>query len=608
MADPNWNSHHGSVDNLTALVERGAVNIHPTFASTIHGPSINPSDPFMPNMTPVNFTSESASSMSSPSAQSSSLAPSLAPTSTPSPSITLLGRTFVEVAGPFSSFTRGGQRAVFSLTTGNLSCFRDPTSLTRWFGFRSGEPQIEHFDGSLQFPHNFARAYVREVLAIHQALLNAFLTNYSGRHTALSIEAALKDVQPQVVRHLYSDAMAHSTVHILYDFPFLELHHHDGKEVMVQVLITIEYYQAPWRTVTKRWNRRGSLNTMNVAWYMTTGIKDQYNFEEVVALDPISDSRHIQPQVALAASGNVPQQPTALSATVSMNPDALMTCKDQVTAITATPLNGASQSSQANASLVSDLNIDAGDVLKTNASMVTLSRSSQKDAQTISTSDDPLAADTSTMLTQSSVISGHQMIDGHASNFKAINNSGDSILMAVTNLQDHERVVPSLNDPQPKTNSRRTRTINPRPARTTNPRPTKTTNSRLTRATNPRTTRTASPTRSVKSFSCRYLVCTHPPFTTKWSLKAHMNTHDGVYFPCPDCGNVYARYNDRYRHMRTRHKGYRWRCEHCQKGHSRKPTGEQLLGCDEDEEGNHSFQEYDLSSAPASASAVVDVL
>ncbi|KAF9124793.1 hypothetical protein BG015_005027, partial [Linnemannia schmuckeri] len=353
------------------------------------------------------------------------------------------------------------------------------------------------------------------------------------------------------------------------------------------------------------------------------------------------------PQVALAASGNVSQQLTALSAPASMTPDALMTCKAQTTAITPAPLNGASQSSQANASHVSALNIDAGDVMKTNGSVVffsdvsidssppapsgtdTLSEMScsdkqlhvspsrsqslvhmllesstpssfQKDAQTTFTGDDPLTTDTSTMLIQSSVISERQMIDDPASNFEVIDNNGDSIFMVFSNLPDYARLVPNLNAPQLATNSRRTRT--------TNPRPTKTTNSRPTRATNPRTTRPTSPSRSVKSFSCRYLVCTHPPFTTKWNLKAHMNTHDGVYFPCPDCENVYARYNDRYRHIRISHRGCRWRCEHCQKGHSRKPTGDQLFGCDEDEEGIHSFQEYDPSSAPAFASAAVDAL
>ncbi|KAF8948442.1 hypothetical protein BGZ47_004831 [Haplosporangium gracile] len=501
MAGPNWNNRHGSADDLIAPAERGAVNACPTFGSKIRGPAINLSDPYMPNMASLNYIPQPPSSSSSPADPSSSLAPSSAlSSSTAFLPITFLGRAFVEVAGPFSSFTRGGQRAVFSLTTGNLSCFRDPASLFKWSGFRSGELQVEHFDGSLQFPQNMARAYVREVLAIHQALLNAFLTNYSGRHTALSIDAALSRIQSEVDTHLYSDAMAHSTVHILYDFPFLELRHHDGEEVMVQVLITIEYYQAPWRTRVKRWNRRGSLNTMNAAWYTTTGIKDLYNFEEVVALDPISDSRLMQPQVALAASSDVPQQPTTLSAASSMNLDALMTCDAQITTVIPAPLNGANQSSQAISSLVPDLNIDAGNVLGPNGSMVffndasidssplapsstdtllklscsnkqlhvnpsssqglvhilldsSTSNSFQQDAQTSFTSDDLLATDTPAMLTPSLVIPEHQRMDDPASS-EVIDNNGDSIFMVDFNLQDHERPVLNLNAPKPGPNSR----------------------------------------------------------------------------------------------------------------------------------------------------------
>ncbi|KAF9125492.1 hypothetical protein BG015_004891, partial [Linnemannia schmuckeri] len=159
MAGPNRNNRHGSVDVLTAPSERGAVNAHLAFGSIIRAPAVNPPDPYMPNMTSLNYIPQSPFSSSPPADPSSSLAPSFAPSSTPSLPATLLGRTFVEVAGPFSSFTRGGQRAVFSLTTGNLNCFRDPASLTRWSGFRSGELQVEHFDGSLQFPQNLALAY-----------------------------------------------------------------------------------------------------------------------------------------------------------------------------------------------------------------------------------------------------------------------------------------------------------------------------------------------------------------------------------------------------------------------------------------------------------------
>ncbi|KAF9544513.1 hypothetical protein EC957_011909 [Mortierella hygrophila] len=347
-----------------APAKSGSVNADPTFGSIIRGPSIIPSGPFMPNIAPVNFVSEPAS-LSSPSTSCLD-PPSLIPYSLVFP---IIGK-FAEVTGPFFAYPRAGHCEVYSLTSGNMSCFHDRTSPFKWFGIRNANLQVEHVAKHFQFPPTPAGTYAREIMALHKTLLDALYTNYSDLHTTDSINAALNHNQSDINRHLFSDVLTLSTVHIIYDFPFLERHLRDGKEVDVKVVVTIEFYQAPWRTGTRRWNRGGSLDYMSTNWHKTD-VKVQHKFEET---DPISDSHLVQPHVDPVASSHAPHQPAALPAAAAMNSDALMTYSAQTTAITSGPLNAASQESQALSSLVSGFDLNADDISMTCRSMASFNK------------------------------------------------------------------------------------------------------------------------------------------------------------------------------------------------------------------------------------------
>jgi hypothetical protein len=66
-------------------------------------------------------------------------------------------------------------------------------------------------------------------------------------------------------------------------------------------------------------------------------------------------------------------------------------------------------------------------------------------------------------------------------------------------------------------------------------------------------------------FMCPYSGCSKPPYGTPWSLTVHMNTHNGVRFPCTSCERLFGRYADRVRHQKSVHEGQRWRCDYCEK-------------------------------------------
>ncbi|KAG9064463.1 hypothetical protein KI688_003653 [Linnemannia hyalina] len=251
-----------------------------------------------------------------------------------------------------------------------MDCFRNPTSFFKWVGFRNCDLRVEYVDRNFQFPPTPAGTCAREIMALRKTLLDALYTNYSDRHTTVSINTALNHNQSEINRHLFSYALTLSIVHIIYDFPFLERHFRDGKEVDVKVVVTIEFYQAPWRTGTRRWNIGGSLDHMSMNWHKTD-VKVQHNFEET---EPISDSHPVQPHVDPVASSHAPHQPTASPAAAAMNPDALMTYNAQTTAITSGPLNTASQDSQALSSLVSGFDLNADDISMTRRSMTSINK------------------------------------------------------------------------------------------------------------------------------------------------------------------------------------------------------------------------------------------
>ncbi|KAH7049535.1 hypothetical protein BKA57DRAFT_460251 [Linnemannia elongata] len=624
MADPSENHHHESLNELMAPAKRGSVGALLTSGSIIRGPSITPSGPFVPDMAPINF----AYSMFSLAAlSSSSTSCSGPPSSIPYSLVSPLGGTFAEVTGPFFTYPRAGHCEVYTLTTGNMNCFRDPTSPFKWFGFRNGNLKVEHFDRNFQFPRDPAGMNAREIMALHKVLLDALYTNYLDRHTTLSIDTALRHIQPEINRHLSNATLA--TVHIIYDFPFLERHIRDGKEVDVKVIVTIEFYQAPWRTGTRRWNRGGSLNCMSVN-YHKTDVKVQHNFEEPVALDPLTDYP-AQSQVDFITSSHAPIQPAALPTVAAVNPGAQMT----TTAITQALLNAASQDSQAISSFVSGFDLDAGDVSMTNRNMFSNNAGidlSQRPPSDTDTSLELGLSDNQLHFNPSSFQGPLDMLQGPPtpSSFQQVAQSSfvnDSYLFQdddalVVNLDAHQpatepiSAIPGYSSPVRTTSSKPSSTSNPRRERTSNPS-TRTTMSRQTGSTNPRSSSPTSPTpmsptqtsttKSVKSFPCRYTDCTHKPFATKWSMEIHANTHVGVRFPCPDCEKDYARPPDLTRHIQTKHLGILYKCDHCQAERSRNPPDSQLDGCDSSGR-KHRYQRLVLLSAPTSDFFTADVL
>ncbi|KAK3814841.1 MAG: hypothetical protein JOS17DRAFT_779046 [Linnemannia elongata] len=642
MAGPNGKHRHEPMHEVTTPTNRGSVDAYPTFIPITRGPSITPPCPFMPSVAPIDFVSEHASSTSSPFTLSSSTScsdlPSLFHDSLVSPVV----GTFAEVSGPFFAYPRAGHCELYSLTRGSINCFRDRNSSFRWLGFRNGDQQVEHVDRNYQFPSNPTGTCAREIMALYWDLLGALYTNYSGRHTTPLINAALNQIRPLIDGHLFSGALTLTIVHIIYDFLFLERHICDGKMVDVKVVVTIEFYQAPWRAGAKRWNLGGSLDCMSVN-YHKTDVKVHYTFVESFALDPILD---MQPQFDYAASSHAPHQPTALPADDAVNLDALMTYISQTTTtITPGPLNAASKDSRVVSSLASGFDLDADDVSITDRSMVPLNNIGIDLPQRTPSGTEALLG--LVLFDNPSSTKGHlDMLQGSpgSSSFQQITqpssvndgtlaaNMSDSILLSssisapqmrydlISNLQDDDAHVVNLNDHQPATNQRPPVSTYSRAARTTSSNPSSTTNvrrsrntassprgtsSRQNRITNPLTptpmsTTPTNTTRSAKSFPCRYRDCTHKPFATKWSMETHANTHAGVRFTCLYCDLNYARPGDRTRHTNKVHLGYLYRCDHCQTERSRKPSDSRLDGCD-NYGRKHRYQRYALPSVPTSA-------
>ncbi|KAG0283463.1 hypothetical protein BGZ96_012129 [Linnemannia gamsii] len=408
---------------------------------------------------------------------------------TPFSLASLVNGTYVEVTGPFHPNSRGGQHAVYLLTTGSIACFRDPNSPSRWFGFRNGDVQVEYFDWKFQLPNNL------NILALHKTLANALRFGYTGRHTPDSVDANLSRIQPLVNRHLYSDTMTPSTVHILFDFPFVECHNVSGREVQVNVVITVEFYQAPWREGIKRWTRWGSLNVINVACHMTSNPEDPYTFLEVVAMDPMPDSRIVQSQVTPAAL----QQSTVLSTAAAFaNPGSLLAQNARSLVTTPPAPNSISHGSQAVSNSFPGLDFDLDDMLMTvettpwsenagidlsppnSSSSETLSEpglfknqsrfgppnfqgpknalsgsstsiSFQQDGQLSFTNNGFLAADASVKLPQTPGAAGHQMVDDPVSNSEVIDDNWESLFAVVSNSQDVDTSVVNLDADQPAT-------------------------------------------------------------------------------------------------------------------------------------------------------------
>ncbi|KAF9912977.1 hypothetical protein EC991_007591 [Linnemannia zychae] len=82
-----------------------------------------------------------------------------------------------------------------------------------------------------------------------------------------------------------------------------------------------------------------------------------------------------------------------------------------------------------------------------------------------------------------------------------------------------------------------------------------------------------------KRYFCKYPGCNSRPYRRRSNMEAHFNTHEGVFFRCRFCENSFRRKSDRHRHEDIKHRQKRWKCNHCSKMLSRKPTDRQQSGC-----------------------------
>ncbi|KAG0274718.1 hypothetical protein BGZ95_009521 [Linnemannia exigua] len=246
--------------------------------------------------------------------------------SDPASNNTYLGRTFVRVAGPSQSSSRRGLQEVFDLTTGHMDCFRDLAEPMKWSGVQHDKPQTCLVqEGNPYLPPDLGLTFVTAILAILKISLAAILTHHPSQlpQSTPAINVALDRVQPDVDKHLQSTSIPHSTVHILCDIPLLERRIHDGREITVQGLLTVEFYRAPERETTT-WHRRSALIVMNVPWYLGIEHKNKYEF---------LDKTYPPPLLNTAASNGAIQDPALESTSASKDLETSMNHDAQPTVI-----------------------------------------------------------------------------------------------------------------------------------------------------------------------------------------------------------------------------------------------------------------------------------
>ncbi|KAF9137883.1 hypothetical protein BG015_002568 [Linnemannia schmuckeri] len=273
-----WPQTHGSARSSDHNPE--AAGASSSSGPSSHGQSDAPSGQCNPIVTSEGFISYSVSS-----------------------SAPVLQGTYTEVSSSFA-FTRGGHHKAHTMTTVSVNCYW--TSRNKWTANREVNAKPRRHDIQHDDPHP------HPLVTIYKATLESIESDPRPpfQHDASSIQAALDRAQPVLNEQLRAVSESDG-VHLVCDFVFYGHRTYDDKPV--EVLISIEFYQAPWRTRTKLWNWRGSLIITTGPWYEATGRKDTHAFDEFFPIAPLPFSFHLPPpQGTPAASSNALQQPTIL--------------------------------------------------------------------------------------------------------------------------------------------------------------------------------------------------------------------------------------------------------------------------------------------------------
>ncbi|KAG0286193.1 hypothetical protein BGZ97_007522, partial [Linnemannia gamsii] len=213
---------------------------------------------------------------------------------------------YTEILGEMSS-SRLDPPKELKRTTGPLHCYW--TSSNQWIANRNFNSRVQKHD------YQDEHAHLHPQTVIYKTILGSLQADPwpPHLHSVSSVQDALLRVQPMVNEQL--TAMTQSEVHLVCHFLFYDDRTlEDDEQVTAEVLITIEYYQAPRQAGTRVWNRRGSLITTTSPWYMVIGSKNKQVFQEFVLLAPLSSGcSPLQPQGTSAEPYPSLDQPFILS-------------------------------------------------------------------------------------------------------------------------------------------------------------------------------------------------------------------------------------------------------------------------------------------------------
>ncbi|KAF9120061.1 hypothetical protein BGW39_011696 [Mortierella sp. 14UC] len=556
--------------------------------------------------------------------------------------VPFLGRTFVHVAGPSQSSSRRGLQESFDFTTGHVDCFRDPAEPKMWFALPHDKQETCLVqEGNPHLPPHLSLAFVTAILAILKTTLDAVLAAHPSQlpQSASAVEAVLDRIQPEVENHLQSTSMPDSTVHILCDIPLLERRIHEGMEMTVQGLITLEFYRAPERKTTT-WHRRSALKVMNVPWYMAIELEHKYVFP---------DKAYSLPIINTDAPGSAVQEPTLESASASNDLDAFM---DQDIGVSASSTQPASHLVYITDDvLMADISIPCFEVTGPRpfppvpSRCVSLELGSEKwaflEAFHSRGTPEPMLPGS---LPSTSCYNETSQLFHAATHPPAIWIPQEQLLHSAaihdpthvherccspenTNISDSEGDENDCDenedeydegdhdedDSSLETTSTTGSIATEAPDNDSNDTGTNIDSdddgSDEAPPENEADTPSQLPQQGARTYPCPFPGCTRRPFSRNGNMKTHLKTHEGATYQCEVelCFKWYRRPGDRKRHMDIDHKGEIWSCLGCNKKLNRNPTPVQKQKRCPKADGCHDFQKTGGGVDPVPIAAQVPV-
>ncbi|KAK3843742.1 MAG: hypothetical protein J3R72DRAFT_100663 [Linnemannia gamsii] len=496
-----------------------------------------------------------------------------------------LFRNYIDITGPFHSGDRNGcSHPSYTATTGLVSCNLVAAGAVpgTWTGTRQAYSEAFPVGADLQnVPSNINKQIVSVVQMIHQ-LVDAFLHTSDitlSYYRIRSLPGSLGEIQPNVDELLQS--IPDSFAHIRCNLPLYSLFRHNGISVRrIVAHLSVGYFCSPWRK-TRRWNRnvRGALC---VDWFMTLQPEDETQFDDPFPdnSEPENCDTHLPDTIALSDDG-VPA-PTA-DTTPSPVTDNLMDYDDQPS-FTPTVFNYVLRDIQ----LDSDHDLDADNTAVTDRAASLLD-----DTDVNSHLPVPLSRSPSLILDAASIASmgasifrdSPEPIPCSPSTLRfgrqgfIVSHTGAPTPLAFAFLDQFLHPLPSQ-EPMDDSGTSSDTFIPDSDIDSLSGTPLELEDCTADLNINNDDSHLQGPNaKLVKKFPCIFEGC-DKSYPKRSNLEDHMSVHDETKrFLCSICNREFRRYRDRDRHKKIQHQHMRWRCDHCPRTLTRKPTAEQKLGC-----------------------------